>query len=50
MTIFIHSRFIDDRSYAVQETLTEGKDQTYQIIETQTTKEQVESFEDDWSN
>ena len=49
-TISIHSRSIDDRTYTVQETLTESKDVLDRVIETQMTQEQVETFEEDWSN
>ena len=50
MTIIIHSRSIDDRCYDVQETLTEGMDERDRVIETQMTQEEVEKFEEDWSN
>ena len=50
MTIFIHIRSIDNYSYAVRETFTEGKDELERIIETQMTQEEVKSFEKDWSN
>ena len=50
MTIVIHSRSIDDRCYDVQETLTEGMDEPDRVIETQMTQEEVEKFEEDWSN
>ena len=50
MTIIIHSRSIDDRCYDVQETLTEGMDEPDRVIETQMTQEEVEKFEEDWSN
>ena len=49
MTIYIHIRSIDDYSYAVQETYTEGKNEPDRMVETQMTQEQVKSFEDDWS-
>ena len=50
MTIIIHSRSIDDRCYDVQETLTEGMDEPDRVIETEMTQEEVERFEEDWSN
>ena len=50
MTIIIHSRSIDDRCYDVQETLTEGRDEPDRVIETEMTQEEVEKFEEDWSN
>ena len=45
-TVLNHSRFIDDRSYTVHETLTEGK----RVVRTQSTQEEVERFEEDWIN
>ena len=47
-TVLIHSRFVDDRSYTVHETLTEGN----RVVRTQTqmTQEEVERFEEDWIN
>ena len=50
MTIINHSRSIDDRSYAVQWNLIEGKDECDEdrIIETQMTQEEYQSFEEDW--
>ena len=50
MTISVHSRSIDDRFYDVQETLTEGMDEPDRVVETQMTPEEVEKFEEDWSN
>ena len=50
MTIIIHSRSIDDCSYDVQETLAEGMDKPERVIETEMTQEQIEKFEEDWSN
>ena len=50
MTITVHSRSIDDRSYDVQETLTEGMDEPDRVIETEMTQEEVETFEEDWRN
>jgi hypothetical protein len=49
MTIFIHIRSIDDYSYDVRETFTEGKDEPERIVETQMTQKQVKNFEKDWS-
>ena len=43
MTIIIHSRSIDDRSYDVQETLTEGMDEPDRVIETEMTPEETEN-------
>ena len=50
MTIINHSRSIDDRSYAVQWNLIEGKDECDEdrIIETQMTQEEYQRFEEDW--
>ena len=47
-TVLIHSRFVDDRSYTVHETLNEGN----RVVRTQTqmTQEEVERFEEDWIN
>jgi hypothetical protein len=50
MTIIIHSRSIDDRCYDVQETLAEGMDEPERVIKTEMTQEEVERFEEDWSN
>ena len=50
VTTFIHTRSIDDRSYAVQETLSEGEEVPERTVETQMTQEEVEKFEEDWSN
>ena len=50
MIIIIHSRSIDNRYYEIQETLTEGMDEPDRVIETQMTQEEVEKFEEDWSN
>ena len=47
MTIIIHSRSIDDRSYAVQWNTTEGEDED-RIVETEMTQEEVQRFEEDW--
>jgi hypothetical protein len=52
-TISLDYRSIDDRTYVVKETLTEGSDEPDQTIETQLTtitQEEVEKFEEDWSN
>ena len=61
MTIVIHSRSIDDCSYAVTKTLTEDKDVVKVVTETRMTQEhhaklrcflckEVKQFEEDWSN
>ena len=50
MTIVIHSRSIDDRSYAVTKTLTEDKAVVKIVTETEMTHEEVEQFEEYWSN
>ena len=50
MTIVIHSRSIDGHSYAVIKTLTEDKDVVKIVTETEMTHEQVEQFEEYWSN
>ena len=47
MTIVIHSRSIDDRSYAVQWYHTEGNDEDRKV-ETEMTQEEVQRFEEDW--
>ena len=51
MTIMIHSRSIDDRSYAVQWNLTEGEYEDRiqsRMVETEMTQEEVQRFEEDW--
>jgi hypothetical protein len=50
ITVLIHSRFVDDRSYIVHETLTEGNDEPDRVVKTQMTQEEVERFEEDWIN
>ena len=50
MTIVIHSRSIDGHSYAVIKTLTEDKDVVKIVTETEMTHEEVEQFEEYWSN
>ena len=45
MAIITHSRSIDDQSYVVQ-----NGQASDQVVETQMTQEQVERFEEDWSN
>ena len=50
ITVLIHSRFVDDRTYTVHETLTEGNDEPDQVITTQMTQEEVERFQEDWIN
>ena len=49
MTRIIHSRSIDDRSYAVQWIIPEGEDEA-RIVETEMTQEEVQRFEKDWCN
>ena len=49
-TVLIHSRFVDDRSYIVHETLKEGNDEPDRVVKTQMTQEEVERFEEDWIN
>ena len=49
-TMVIHSKFIDDRSYTVRETLKEGEDEPNQVIRTQMTQEQVKRFEEERIN
>ena len=41
---FIHSRAIDDRNYTVEES------DNIVLVETQMTQEELEKFEEDWSN
>ena len=50
MQIIVHSRSIDDRCYDVQYTQIEGNDRVCeaQVIETEMTHEEVETFEEDW--
>ena len=50
ITVLIHSRFVDDRTYTVHETLTEGNDEPDRVITTQMTPEEVERFQEDWIN
>ena len=50
MTMFIHFRSIDARTYSIIETLNEDKEVLNQVIETQMTQKEVEKFEEDWSN
>ena len=49
MTIYIYIRSIDEYSYAVWETVTEGKNEVDQTVETKMTQKQVKSFKVDWS-
>ena len=47
----IHSRSIDDRSYAVQWNLNEGEYEDRirsRMVETEMTQEEVQRFEEDW--
>ena len=48
MTMMIHSRSIDGRSYAVQWNLIEGEDEPDRMVETEMTQEEVQRFEEDW--
>ena len=50
ITVLINSRFIDDRSYIVSETRTEGNDEPIRVVTTQMTQEEVKKFEEDWIN
>ena len=53
MIIIIHSRSIDDRCYDVQKfwKFEEGSmADSYQVIKTEMTQEEVEKFEEDWRN
>ena len=50
MTIVIHSRSIDDRSYAVIKTLTADKDVMKIVTETEMSHGEVKQFEENWSN
>ena len=49
ITVLIHSRFIDDRSYIVTETCIEVND-GIPYVTTQMTQEEVQKFEEDWIN
>ena len=50
ITVLINSRFIDDRSYIVSETRTEGNDEPIRVVTTQMTQEEVKKFEEEWIN
>ena len=50
MTIITQYLSIDDRSYEVKETHTEGMDEPERVIETEMTQEEIGRFEEDWSN
>ena len=50
LTIFVHFRSIDARTYSVIETLNEDKEVLNQVIETNVNQQEVEKFEEDWSN
>ena len=45
-----HWRLFNYRSITVKETFTEGRDEPDRVIETEMTQEEVEKFEEDWSN
>ena len=50
MTMFIHFRSIDARTYSVIETLNENEEVLNQVIETHMNRQEVEKFEEDWNN
>ena len=50
MTMFVHFRSIDARTYSVIETLNEDEEVLNQVIETHMNQQEVEKFEEDWSN
>ena len=50
ITVLLHSRSVDDLSYTVSETRTEGNDEPDRVVTTQMTQEEVEKFEEDWIN
>ena len=50
ITILIQSLFIDDRSYIVSDTHTEGNVEPIRVVTTQLTQEEVEKFKEDWIN
>ena len=50
MTMFVHFRSIDARTYSVIETLNEDEEVLNQVIETHMNQQEVENFEEDWSN
>ena len=50
LTIFVHFRSIDARTYSVIETLNEDEEVLNQVIETHMNQQEVENFEEDWSN
>ena len=50
LTIFVHFRSIDARTYSVIETLNEDGEILNQVIETHMNQQEVENFEEDWSN
>ena len=50
LTIFVHFRSIDARTYSVIETLNEDEEVLNQVIETHMNRQEVEKFEEDWNN
>ena len=50
ITVLIHSRSLDERSYTVQENFIEGNDEPDRFVTTQMTQGEVEKFEEDWIN
>ena len=50
MNMFVHFRSIDARNYSVIETLNEDEEVLNQVIETHMNQQEVENFEEDWSN
>ena len=50
LTVFVHFRSIDARTYSVIETLNEDEEVLNQVIETHMNQQEVENFEEDWSN
>ena len=50
LTIFVHFRSIDARTYSVIETLNEDEEVLNQVIETHMNQQEVEKFKEDWSN
>ena len=50
MTMFVHFRSIDARTYSVIETLNENEEVLNQVIETHMNRQEVEEFEEDWNN
>ena len=50
ITVFVHFRSIDARTYSVIETLNEDEEVLNQVIETPMNRQEVEKFEEDWNN